>query len=259
MCYNAEVKTEEKEMEKTLCGLPLFYEEETDSTNERAKCAAEGGEVRDAVFLADRQTAGRGRRGRSFYSPHDGIYISYLLHPATCDLTAITVFAAVALCRAIERVSPARPQIKWVNDLYLCGKKIAGILAEGKIGADGTPDYVILGIGVNVNRTAFPDGLSVAGDIESATGTPLDKEALIAALTEEILHGADGMTMEEYRRRSFLIGKNVTVHKVFASYPAHVDGIADNGNLLLTLADGEKEALCTGEVSVYEETSSAQG
>jgi len=238
--------------------IRFFYE--TDSTNTQAHNFAAQSE-KDALFIADGQTAGRGRRGRNFASAHGaGIYMSFLLHPteSLADFNAVTAYAAVAVCRAIERVSTLSPEIKWVNDVYVGGKKCCGILTEGVLSDDMiTPKHVICGIGINVKKTVFPEEIAdIATSLEDAGAKEIDRNRLIVEVAREFLkitgqlHAPD--VREEYKRRSFLLGREITVHKLGSSYPARVVSVGDDMSLRLKLSDGSEERLVTGEVSVRE-------
>ena len=135
--------------------IPVYHYDTLDSTNTQCKrLAAEG--VESAVVTADCQTAGRGRMGRRFQSPPGlGLYLSVLWRTGLCTetLSVVTPLAAVAVCRAIEGVCGLRCGIKWPNDLLLGGRKVCGILTESAFRPDGTPDWVIVGIGINVSQT----------------------------------------------------------------------------------------------------------
>ena len=232
---------------------------ETESTNKDAREYYEKHGDCTAVFIADGQTGGRGRRGRSFASAHGvGIYMSLLICPKgeLCSLTSATTFTAVAVCRAIERVTGLSPDVKWVNDIYYKGKKLGGILTEGALSEDmRTAKYVIIGIGLNVLETDFPEEIrSIATSLESATGKKYDRNLLAAEIIKELI-GANGdfstkQVVEEYRRRSFIVGRDVTVHKLSESYDARVLSIEDDMSLRIRLADGREEKLVTGEVSL---------
>ena len=245
--------------ERGVCDLSLFVSYETESTNKDAKEHYEKQGECPAVFIADGQTGGRGRRGRSFASAHGaGIYMSLLLCPDSelCSLTAVTTFAAVAVCRAIERVCGLSPDIKWVNDIYCKGKKLGGILTEGALSSDmRTAKYVIVGIGLNVLKTEFPDDIkSIAISLEEATGEKYDRNLLAAEIIKELCGSKEGFSSkkitEEYRRRSFIVGRDITVHKLSESYDARVVSIEDDMSLLIRHTDGKEEKLVTGEVSV---------
>ena len=251
-----------RELEKRGVSAPdicVFYE--TDSTNREARAYHDLHKEGEAVFIADGQTAGRGRRGRSFCSPHGtGIYMSLLLHPKgeLRDFTSVTTYTAVAVCRAIERVCGLRADIKWVNDVYYKGKKLGGILTEGALSDDmQTASYVIVGIGLNLAKRDFPPEIAdIATSIEDITGQRPDRTHLIAEIILELLSGLDKLSsaeiIEEYRQRSYLIGREITVYKLTASYTARVIGVGEDASLVIRLADGRVEKLITGEVSVRE-------
>ena len=231
------------------------------STNDTAKELGLQGAKENTVIIAKKQTNGRGRMGRQFFSPeHSGIYMSILLHPKEeiRDFTSVTTYTAVSVCRAIERVCGLHADIKWVNDIYYKGKKLGGILTEGALSDDmKTASYVIVGIGVNVSSCDFPTEIAdIATSLEDVTGLRLDRCLLITEIIAELLSGLDKLssaeTLEKYRQRSYLIGREITVHKLTASYNARVIGIGDDASLIIRIANGSVEKLITGEVSVRE-------
>ena len=166
--------------------------ESLDSTNNYLKKLAAEGAAEGTVVIADEQTAGRGRMGRSFASVAGcGIYMSMLLRPADCTpdcAQSLTAVCAVAVCRAIEKVCGRAPGIKWINDLYLRGKKICGILCESSV-KNGKVDYAVLGIGLNVTTRIedFPEELrETAGSLLTQTGFTFERGKLIAAIIAEL-------------------------------------------------------------------------
>lgn len=232
----------------------------TDSTNERAKVYAleHPEDTSPAVFIADEQSAGRGRRGRSFVSNRGaGIYVSILIHPRASgfDATRVTARAAVALSRAVESVTDVCCDIKWVNDLYLGGKKLAGILVEGAMAEGGKTPYIIVGMGINVYKNAISEEISdIATSIESETELQISREALAAEIIREFLsvteNMSDGELFSEYSERSFIIGKEVTVIKLTESYSAKAIALLPDYSLKIEKQNGETESLFTGEVSL---------
>ena len=231
----------------------IFYEV-TDSTNTRAKeYAKENPKSRTpVVFIANSQTAGRGRRGRSFVSEGGaGIYISILSYPeeSGADATATTARAAVTLAKATESLCDCDIMIKWVNDLYLGGKKLAGILTEGEMDKDGKIAYQVVGMGINVYKNAISDEISdIATSIEGETGRGIDRSKLAAAIIKYHLN-YNGDFYTEYKSRSFIIGKKVAVMKLSESYEAEVLDINPDFSLKLKTKSGI-ENLFTGEVSL---------
>ena len=251
----------EKKLSALGISLPkIIYYPLTDSTNERAKVyALENPEdTAPAVFIADEQSAGRGRRGRSFVSNGGaGIYISILTHPKSSgfDATRITARAAVALARAAEKASDIHTDIKWVNDIYRGGKKLAGILVEGAMQNNGETPYIITGMGINVYKNAISEEISdIATSIESETGLLIEREKLAAEIIREFLYVtenmSDGELFSEYSERSFIIGKEVTVMKFSESYGAKVLELLPDYSLKIQRQNGETENLFTGEVSL---------
>lgn len=248
-----------RELIGELSELPIYIYDTIDSTNLSALNYANGGGAVPAVFIAEEQTAGRGRLGRSFLSPRGcGIYMSILTRvKGGTDPTAITTYAASAISRAIENETALFPKIKWVNDLYLGGKKLAGILTQGVIDPESTAiTHAIMGVGINVLGDA-PEGVrDIATTLETEGAKSPDRTTLIAAIIREYLGGLDSVgtktAAEEYRRRSYLVGKAINVITPTKTYPATVIGITDEAKLELLLEDGTRELLSTGEVSVRE-------
>ncbi len=230
----------------------VFYDT-TDSTNTRAKeYARQRAERENVIFVANHQTAGRGRLGRSFISNEDaGIYLSILTYPDEqgADATAVTARAAVALARAIDSLAGTKTQIKWVNDIFLGGKKLAGILTEAEMLENGKIGYLVVGMGINVYKTAISDEISdIATSIESETSTQIDRSNLTAEIIRQYFRD-DEDYLDEYRSRSLVIGKAVTVIKPTEQYEATVLGINDDFSLQIQ-RDGKEERLFTGEISI---------
>ena len=239
--------------------LPIIVYKIIDSTNTQAKLSAESGQCKNAVFVASEQTAGRGRLGRSFISEGGkGLYLSILLGgPFAPDFaTSLTTYMAVIAARCIEKLSGTNPQIKWVNDIYLGGKKLAGILTEGKADESGEAlGYAVVGIGINLLKQEFDSEVkSIATTLEDECGKKVDVNTLAAMIVKEFfenipLTGTTEIT-KEYKSRSFLIGERVNVIKPTETYEALVTDITDKCELVLKLDDGKTEILSTGEVSV---------
>lgn len=226
-----------------------------DSTNSEAKRAVADGLERNALFVANEQTAGRGRRGRSFYSPkEDGIYFSCVLHPSVSlsDSTAITSAAAIAVCEALEGATKKHPLIKWVNDIFIDGFKVCGILTEAISDFEsGRVDAVIVGIGINLTTKIFPEELK---NIAASVGIKTDRCALVADIYSRLneLCGAlpDKTFMERYREYSLVLGKTVNFNRNGIDYRATAVAIHDNGELEVALDSGERMILNSGEISV---------
>ena len=220
------------------------------STNTQVKDMAEHGAAEGVTLIATAQSGGRGRRGRTFASPQGGLYLSTLLRPrGDIDPGVITCRAAVAAARAIESVCDLSVDIKWVNDLFVNGRKVAGILAEGVLSPDGTVSAVVLGVGINVYGT-LPEELQDIATTLAAQGATVTREDLAAAFLnqwEQVLTEED--FMQEYRRRSLVLGRSVTVVRGSDSFTATARAITDRGHLVVDTAAGET-TLTSGEVSV---------
>ena len=231
----------------------LYVFDEIDSTNQEAKRMAADGFTGSALIAADRQTAGRGRMGRSFYSPaQTGAYFSVLYTPAAplFDAVRITSAAAVATMRAIRALTGKQTLIKWVNDLYLDGKKVCGILAEAVSVGGGS--QVILGIGVNLCTAEFPKELaSIAGGLGAFDVSPSDLIARIYCELEGYLNDPNDLSwLGDYRTYSMVIGKEITWIEGGEPCAGHALAIDSDGALLVRRNDGTQHRLHTGEISV---------
>ena len=238
---------------EALHGARLIRYEACDSTNERAREYAKEFSS-EAVFLADRQTAGRGRRGRSFLSEEGGIYISFLYFPrgGEVDISGITAKSAVILARAIDRVTGVRCDIKWVNDLYIKGKKIAGILTEGEFDENGKLAYYVVGMGINVYKIeGFREKMPIAAALEEFAFSEINFDNLCSEIIFGMRRAAPPSEelLSEYRERCMLSGLEVIVHRGDEEYPALVLGVNDDYSLSVKVGD-EIRSLCSGEVSV---------
>lgn len=234
--------------------------DETDSTNTQLKQLAAQGAPHGTVLIADRQTAGRGRLGRSFQSPAGmGIYMSVLLRPQSPadQLMHLTCATAVAACDAIEKSIQLRPVIKWTNDLVWDKKKLGGILTE-LISISGQT-CVIIGIGINCCQNAgdFPEELQdMACSLAMISGKEIDRAAVAAQIIEALsdmdakLLSGKNTIMDIYRRDCITVGKEICLLRSGEVLHGHADNICDNGALLVTFSDGHTETVNSGEVSV---------
>ena len=233
--------------------LPFVYEE-IDSTNDEAKRLAIEYPDKNLIVAANSQRCGRGRRGRSFYSPEStGVYFSVVIHPDISPEKSVLVTTAAALATAevIEELTGRRALIKWINDVYVDGRKCVGILTEATFNCEsGRFDSVVVGIGVNVTTTEFPADISDrAGSIGSVS-----RNELVAKIAKRLLgytHPLTGEFMREYEKRCFVIGKTVTVlEKSGREYVAEAVGLTELGELLAETRNGQKLVLNNEEVSV---------
>ena len=218
---------------------------ETDSTNKYAKSMANSREK--ICVIADRQTGGRGRLGRTFESPEGGLYMSFTCRSTDCLGDRLTAKAAVAAARAVEKLTGLEIKIKWVNDLYAEGKKLCGILAEG-VWNGAELDCAVIGIGVNLYGE-LPEYLEdIATTVEAAGGRVPDRDALAAAILEEFESLTD--FYGDYKSRQLLLGCPVTVHRGDESFTATAEDIDDGCAMLLRLDDGTGMTLNSGEISI---------
>ncbi len=241
----------------------IFVLDTAVSTNAVVREGADGGMPEGYTVLSNEQSAGRGRLGRSFFSPRGtGIYMSMLLRPGNCSpgqAVRITTMAAVAVCEAIEAVSGEQAQIKWVNDIYVRDKKVCGILTEGSFGLEsGLLEYAVLGVGINVYQPegGFPEELL---DIAGAVLTDRREDVKNRLAAEFLNHfygyyGGQGHGtadyVEEYRRRSLVTGKRIAVLSGNETRGAVALGIDDECGLLVRYDDGGEACLSSGEISI---------
>ena len=233
--------------------LDVSYFESIDSTNTYCKRLLADGKGGEFLVIANNQTAGRGRQGKSFYSPSEtGIYFSLVIRPDTSLQNAVTATtaASVAVCKAIEKLTDLKPKIKWVNDVYLNGKKVCGILTEATTDFEsGIVDSVIIGIGINISTTKFP------GDVEGAGCLDVDinRSALIAETVNELMNIAGGdyaSFIEYYRSHSMVIGEKIKFIQNGKTTFATALAIDERGGLEVGLESGEKTVLRSGEITV---------
>ena len=228
-----------------------------DSTSNRAKAMAAEGAPHGTVLIADTQTAGRGRMGRSFASPEKtGLYLSVILRPncSPKDLMHLTCAVGVAVCQAAEAFCGLQVALKWINDLVIGKKKLGGILTE--LAVDGERvDYAVVGIGINCN--AVPTEVSgIATSLSEALGKPADINGFATALLDSLakmshalLTNTDAI-MEQYRKRCITVGQQICLLQGdTVRYGTALD-IDSQGGLLVSYADGTRETVNTGEVSV---------
>ena len=272
----------------------IYVFDELDSTNEYAKELTAKGAPHGTVVMARRQSAGKGRLGRSFYSPEGGLYMSVIIRPDfdMSKVGLVTTAAAVAVAEAIDEVALKEADrddsgcsatrealIKWVNDVYVDGKKVCGILAEGVStshkktsddAASGNLDAIILGIGINTSTEGFPEELI---EIAGAVTGDYSKDALAASIISKVLGYIDEISgsstaassigspdfLKTYKKKSLVLGKTISVYKgsykispedELPSRPARALDIDDNGGLVVLYSDGSRETLVSGEVSI---------
>lgn len=215
------------------------------STNELAAGLADKTD-NSVLVLAESQTDGRGRNGKSFYSPDGtGLYFSLLTHPKSdfYSMNTVTCAAAVAVVRAIEKLTDLKPKIKWVNDIYIDEKKVCGILCRA-MGGNGQVEHLVTGIGINISTEIFPDEIK---DIAGALNCAVDKNILAAEIANNLMSITD--YMDEYREKSCVLGREITYY--ISGVPHAGKAVDIDGNGGLVVSDGkEKTTLTGGEITV---------
>ncbi|MCD6498120.1 MAG: biotin--[acetyl-CoA-carboxylase] ligase [Deltaproteobacteria bacterium] len=229
------------------------------STNDEAQNLAKQQAPAGTCVLADTQDAGRGRRARTWHSPPGkNIYMSMVLKPhiPPDDAGALTLAAAVAVSDGIESVTGLHPHLKWPNDILIAGRKVCGILTE-MVADQHSIQWVILGIGCNVNQVEFPDDIrGIATSLSIASGTPVDRAALVASIIGQIEQWHDryvaegkGVILEAWKRHPNVLGHRVTVHP---PQPApDIVGTAldlDSDGALLVTTDSGVERVLAGDL-----------
>lgn len=246
-----------------LIGKKLICLEQVDSTSNYVKQCAADGATEGLVVLADQQTGGRGRLGRSFSAPKGkGLYLSVLLRPnlPPAEVVNLTAWVAVAVCNGIEAATGTRPGIKWTNDIILQQKKLCGILTEmGMEAESGALQYVVIGIGINISQTEGDFGAEIAEKATSimlSTGKALRRAelaaAVITALDEmyQVFPQKKEAYLAQYRSDCLTLGHEVTLLRGGSSEIAFAESIDDDFRLVVRHLDGRIEAISSGEVSV---------
>jgi BirA family biotin operon repressor/biotin-[acetyl-CoA-carboxylase] ligase len=250
-----------KRLNTNVLGRKLFYYDETDSTNLKARADGEKGEADGSLYIADKQTLGRGRRGRSWDSPKGtAIFMSYLLKPGvdiSC-VSRITIVAAMAVAEALGHIDGVEAGIKWPNDIVINGKKVCGILTE--MSSEGLDiNYVVVGIGINVNNKYFPSEIKdTATSIMLETGNKCSRTELIADITNEFEKYYNSFLavsnlkdlVDEYNSRLVNCNRQVVVIEGEKQTEYTALGINEDGALRVKDALGNEKTIISGEVSV---------
>lgn len=240
----------------------IIFFDEIDSTSDEAKRRLSKKtspfSLHKTVIVAAFQSGGRGRMcGRKFYSPRgSGVYLSFIYSRPILHPHLVTVYASLSVSRAIKSVYGVESQIKWVNDIYVGGKKVSGILTEGIANQDGIQSFVV-GIGINVFVKNLPDEIkNVAGGIinENEETNLNEITACVIDNLVDLLEKDDESEVEEYKLRSNILGKKITVIPLQGStegiYTANAIDIDNEGRLVVETADGEERHLSGGEISI---------
>lgn len=229
------------------------YYDTIDSTNTQAKRLVTDGNDGVMLVVGDEQTKGRGRQGKSFYSPSKtGVYMTLVIHPMLelQNAVTITTAASVAVCKAIEKLTDKKPSIKWVNDIYLDDKKICGILTEAVSDFETqTVTSVIIGVGLNVETVTFPEDVKDA----SCLGAKVKRAELIGEIANELNQictcGYDAF-MDYYKKHSMIIGKSIVYFQNGERINATAIDLSPTGGLVVEHEDGTEKTLNSGEITI---------
>ncbi len=238
----------------------IVYFTETDSTNTRAKELAVRGAPDGALVLSEKQTKGRGREERNWFSPsRDGIYLSLILRPSIPpgEAPVITLLTAVAVAETLLSLTRLKIAIKWPNDILVGGKKLAGILTEMTTQGDSI-DYVVVGLGLNVNMPRFPDDIrDKATSILIETGKRFSRVRIIREYLkwyETYYEVFKNIGFEPIRKRwrelTNMIGQQITVEMIDKRYSGEVQDIDKDGALIITDRTGKSHRIIFGDVTV---------
>lgn len=254
-----------KYLDPSLSRLRFSVHQKIDSTNNALKPAAVDGEDEGLVCVAESQTAGKGRKGRTFFSPNGtGIYMSILLRPTFSALTAslLTAAAAAAVADSIEAIPGGEffPGIKWVNDIFLDGKKVCGILTEASLSVENSGlQYMIVGIGINVVDPpgGFPEEIApIVGSLFGKSTVPYDtRNRLIADILKRFMdyyaHLEERSFFEPYKNRLFFLGHNITLLTPYGRESAKALDITKDCHLVVMTEKNELKELDSGEISIF--------
>lgn len=248
------------ELQTESLGQVIWYKEEVDSTNNQAKILARQGAEEGLLVIAERQTEGKGRLGRSWQSPAGtGIWMSLILRPTILPRYAsqLTLLAGLSMCEVIREVTGLDAQIKWPNDIVVHGKKVCGILAEMSAEMEGV-NYIVIGIGVNVNSGYFPETLPHASSLAIQGKREYSRKGIIKKFLEifEVdykkykKHNDLSEIMVRYKNNCITLDRKVKLLMGGETIFAEATDISDEGELIVTLEDGTRKVVASGEVSV---------
>ncbi len=240
--------SKEKIQSELNSAAEVFVFDTVGSTNDAAKELCTGKET-PVLVVAEGQTAGKGRQGKSFYSPErSGLYFSLAVGTNSFDFTGVTCAVAVAVTQALESLTDLKPKIKWVNDIYIENKKVCGILVQA-VSEQGKVHHLIIGVGVNISTADFPEELK---DIAGSLNQKIERNILAAEIANNIL---DVLKKEpadyigEYREKSNVIGREIVYYQNNIAYSGKAVDIDETGGLIVE-SNGKKNTLTSGEISV---------
>ena len=239
-------------------GHPIYLFRTIGSTNDEAKLLADSGAPEGLLVIAEEQTAGRGRTGRTWITPlGQALAISLVLRPSLLPVeqgTQLTMLAGLAVCQAVEQVTGLHPQLKWPNDVLLSGKKVAGLLVETALRGDQL-DYAVLGLGLNVNFAPPPEAVDFpATSLQAEAHAELDRLPLLHAILERLealypqVGASDQALYQAWSARLAMVGEPIVVRTAEGDQSGVLEGVTPEGALLLKQADGQTLKLLAGDV-----------
>lgn len=248
-------------LQTSLLGQSIVYHETIDSTNTLAQTLALNGAPEGTLVIADEQTAGRGRRGRNWFSPpHSGVWMSLILRPQlpVAHAAQITLVTAVAMARALTRLTGVEAGIKWPNDILFDKRKCCGILTEMHAEFDQV-HHLVLGIGINVNvpQEQFPEELqSIATSLQGVKGEPIPRAEVVRAVMEELepLYrryvdgGGFASIREDWKRSNITLGRQIVAQTARGPITGEALDIDEFGVLLVRREDGETEKIYSADI-----------
>jgi len=236
-------------------GRSIIHEMTCDSTMNIARSEAQDGASHGTIVIAEEQTSGRGRFGRSWTSPQGvNLYLTLILRPALERLRSLSMIAPLAVCLAVEDVTGVHAEIKWPNDVLVGGRKLSGILVETEVSGDDVR-FALVGIGVNVNLDvdAADEIRDIATSLMRERGRQVSREATLVGLLnrfEQLYERPSAEVVEAWRARLETLGRRVTVTAGDQSYEGTAEDVNERGSLVLRLPDGSSMTFEAAEVSL---------
>ncbi len=249
----------ESRLNTKFVGRQLYYYHRLATTMKTAKELAKKETAEGTVIIADTQTAGRGRLGRTWISPEGSLAISIILKPSLNNLPQLVMIASLAVVRTIKKVAGLQAQIKWPNDVLIKGKKVCGILIENEVKGDKV-NFAIIGIGINVNfdPLVFPKITDIATSLSHELGAEVSKAALISTLLPELeqlyLEAQAGAPVyREWQKNMEMLGRWIQVKTGEAVEQGKAETVTENGSLILRRSDGSFAEIVAGDVTVIKD------
>jgi BirA family transcriptional regulator, biotin operon repressor / biotin---[acetyl-CoA-carboxylase] ligase len=243
-------------LETSFVGRRLVYRRSTASTQDLARQEAEEGAPQGTLVIADEQTAGRGRQGRTWVSPPaSNLYFTLVLRPSPQQLSLLSMLVPLAVAEGIEATTPITTGIKWPNDVMVNGKKLSGILIDSQSTAEATACLVGVGINVNFDPRPYPEIADIATSIKAETGSDESREAILAAVLNAMerhyLRASKDPSdvFERWKGKLVNLQRHVIVHdQTGARIEGFAESVTNDGSLILLLDDGSRREFSGGQI-----------